>query len=91
MTTGAAYRLDRWTDVLGRSKQYVGTEASTGMDEMLSCWKIWPMLIVVTIPAIAKTPYPGDDWLLRKPGTKDEKLADDYARCIQSPRCPSHD
>jgi hypothetical protein len=29
-------------------------------------------LILIPASALAATPYPGDDWLLHKPGTKDE-------------------
>jgi len=36
----------------------------------------------------AKTRYPGDDWLLHKPGTKDEHLTDDYSKCVMSADAP---
>jgi hypothetical protein len=29
-------------------------------------------LILIPVSAFAATPYPGDDWSLHKPGTKDE-------------------
>jgi hypothetical protein len=41
-----------------------------------------------TTAAAIDYPYPGDDWQLHKPGTKDDKLAHDYAECIRSPMAP---
>jgi hypothetical protein len=40
--------------------------------------------LIISTSAIAKTSYPGDDWKLHKPGTKDERLAHDYSECIMA-------
>lgn len=40
------------------------------------------LALIVSAPAFAKAPYPGDDWQLHKPGTDDEHLVDDYSECF---------
>jgi hypothetical protein len=42
----------------------------------------------VSAVAFAKTPYPGDDWQLHKPGTNDEHVVDDYSECIMAGDAP---
>jgi len=39
-------------------------------------------VLIMSAPAFAKTPYPGDDWNLHKPGTK--QLSHDYSGCIMA-------